>query len=84
MLSLRSVSKSYGATVALADLDLDLASGEFFGLLGPNGAGKTTLMSILAGFRTPDAGTVTLDGADLLGDPEGIAEDTHSLDVCRG
>ena len=38
-------------------------AGEFFGLLGPNGAGKSTLMSLVAGLRAPDAGTLTLDGA---------------------
>ncbi len=65
MLSLRSVTKRYGDLTALADVSLDIARGEFFGLLGPNGAGKSTLMSLVAGLRAPDAGTLTLDGAPL-------------------
>jgi len=62
MLSLRSVTKRYGALTALDGVSLDIARGEFFGLLGPNGAGKSTLMSLAAGLRTPDAGALTLDG----------------------
>jgi ABC-2 type transport system ATP-binding protein len=65
MLQLRSVTKRYGTLVALNDVSLDVARGEFFGLLGPNGAGKSTLMSLVAGLRAPDSGTLTLDGAPL-------------------
>jgi ABC-2 type transport system ATP-binding protein len=63
MLHLDSVSKRYGSLTALDGVSLDIVAGEFFGLLGPNGAGKSTLMSIVAGLRNPDAGTLTLDGA---------------------
>jgi ABC-2 type transport system ATP-binding protein len=65
MLQLRSVTKRYGSLVALNDVSLDIARGEFFGLLGPNGAGKSTLMSLVAGLRAPDVGTLSLDGAPL-------------------
>jgi ABC-2 type transport system ATP-binding protein len=65
MLQLHSVTKRYGALTALDDVSLNVAQGEFFGLLGPNGAGKSTLMSLVAGLRAPDAGTLTLDGAPL-------------------
>jgi len=61
MLSLRSVTKRYGALTALDGVSLDIARGEFFGLLGPNGAGKSTLMSLAAGLRSPDAGALTVD-----------------------
>ena len=74
MLQLRSVTKRYGSLVALDGVSLDIARGEFFGLLGPNGAGKSTLMSLVAGLRAPDAGTLTLDGAPLTtSDPTGRA-----------
>lgn len=63
MLQLRSVTKRYGSLVALDDVSLDIPRGEFFGLLGPNGAGKSTLMSLVAGLRAPDSGSLTLDGA---------------------
>lgn len=62
MLHLASVTKRYGALTALNDASLDIEPGEFFGLLGPNGAGKSTLMSLIAGLREPEAGTITLDG----------------------
>ena len=65
MLSLRSVTKRYGALTALDGISLDLTRGEFFGLLGPNGAGKSTTMSLIAGLRAPDSGTLTLDGQPL-------------------
>jgi len=65
MLQLHQVTKRYGALTALDGVSLEIARGEFFGLLGPNGAGKSTLMSLVAGLRAPDAGTLTLDGAPL-------------------
>ncbi len=65
MLSLQAVTKRYGALTALDGVSLDIARGEFFGLLGPNGAGKSTLMSLVAGLREPDGGTITLDGQPL-------------------
>ena len=65
MLSFRSVTKRFGPLVALDEVSVDIADGDFFGLLGPNGAGKSTLMSLVAGLRAPDAGTLTLDGEPL-------------------
>jgi ABC-2 type transport system ATP-binding protein len=65
MLAFRSVTKRYGSLLALDNVSLEVARGEFFGLLGPNGAGKSTLMSLVAGLRAPDTGTLTLDGAPL-------------------
>ncbi|MCX6951464.1 MAG: ABC transporter ATP-binding protein [Verrucomicrobia bacterium] len=65
MLSLTSVTKRYGPLTALDGVSLEIRRGEFFGLLGPNGAGKSTTMSLVAGLRAPDAGTLTLDGEPL-------------------
>ncbi|MGN6274710.1 MAG: ABC transporter ATP-binding protein [Solirubrobacterales bacterium] len=70
MLEVRGVHKSYGATRALADVDLDVASGEVVALLGPNGAGKTTLVSIVAGLRKPDQGRVCVNGIDVIERPQ--------------
>jgi ABC-2 type transport system ATP-binding protein len=67
MLVLRNVTKRFGPITALDDVSLDIAPGEFFGLLGPNGAGKSTLMSLVAGLRAPEAGTITLDGQPVAG-----------------
>jgi ABC-2 type transport system ATP-binding protein len=70
MLCIRKLVKVYaGPVTALQGIDLDLPAG-MFGLLGPNGAGKTTLMRILAGLLEPTAGEVTLDGVDVLRDPQ--------------
>ncbi|MBD3409642.1 MAG: ATP-binding cassette domain-containing protein [Ignavibacteriales bacterium] len=59
---MRGVSKRYGATIALDDVDFSVAPGEAVALLGENGAGKSTLTKILAGVVVPDSGTTTLDG----------------------
>jgi simple sugar transport system ATP-binding protein len=56
------ISRRFGTTVALDDVDLELRGGEIHALLGENGAGKTTLMRILAGLDRPDAGTVAVGG----------------------
>ncbi|PPK98005.1 rhamnose transport system ATP-binding protein [Kineococcus xinjiangensis] len=70
VLSLRGVSKSYGAVQALRDGRLDLFRGEVHALVGENGAGKSTLVKVLAGVHRPDTGEVVLDGAPLgLGSP---------------
>jgi putative spermidine/putrescine transport system ATP-binding protein len=59
------IRKTYGDVVAVADVDLTVGDGEFFTLLGPSGSGKTTTLRIIAGFERPDAGRVTLGGADI-------------------
>ena len=64
-IALRGISKRFGDTVAVREVELDLADGETFSLLGPSGCGKTTLLRILAGFVEPDAGSVWVDGVDL-------------------
>ncbi len=71
MLEIRSLTKRYGSLVALNDLSLEVPRGEFFGLLGPNGAGKSTLMSLVAGLRAPDSGSLRIDGvAVTVKDPK--------------
>ena len=59
-----AVTKTYGAVTALRNVNLDLRSGELLALLGPNGAGKTTLVRMLLGLASPDAGTISVFGAD--------------------
>ena len=69
IIEIRGLSKTYASGhQALRNVDLDIRRGEIFALLGPNGAGKTTLISIVCGLVTPTAGTVTVDGHDILRD----------------
>src|SRR5688572_23756969 len=71
-LKIQGLSKRYpGGVQALSDVDLTIGPG-MFGLLGPNGAGKSTLMRILATLQDADAGTVTLDGIDVLRQKEQV------------
>jgi putrescine transport system ATP-binding protein len=63
------VTKRFGAVAAVDDVSLTVAPGELFALLGPSGCGKTTLLRLLAGFETPDAGRILLDGVDMTGVP---------------
>jgi ABC-type multidrug transport system ATPase subunit len=70
MLSIRNLVKVYpGPVAALQGVSLEIPSG-MFGLLGPNGAGKTTFMRILAGALEPTSGSVSMDGVDVLTNPQ--------------
>jgi len=69
ILDVRNLNKTYaGGFEALKDVSLEIERGEIFGLLGPNGAGKTTLISIVCGIVNPTAGTVLVDGHDIVRD----------------
>ena len=69
-LSAHRLTRRYGATVAVAELDLELRRGEVLGLLGPNGAGKSTTMQMLTGNLAPSSGSITVCGIDLLEHPK--------------
>src|SRR3954452_4276492 len=65
LLRIDSVVKKFGKYTAVDQVSLDIRAGEFFALLGPSGCGKTTLLRMLAGFETPEAGRILLDGMDI-------------------
>jgi putrescine transport system ATP-binding protein len=65
LLRIDAVVKKFGGFTAVDKLSLDIRAGEFFALLGPSGCGKTTLLRMLAGFETPDAGSILLNGKDI-------------------
>src|SRR4030081_1442328 len=65
LLRIDGVTKRFGGFTAVDKLSLDIRAGEFFALLGPSGCGKTTLLRMLAGFETPDAGRILLNGRDI-------------------
>jgi ABC-2 type transport system ATP-binding protein len=68
------VVKRFGATVALAGVDLEVAEGTVFGLLGPNGAGKTTLVRVLATLLAPDSGHAEVFGRDVVSEAPAVRE----------
>jgi branched-chain amino acid transport system ATP-binding protein len=65
ILSLQSVSKSFGALKVTDDVSFDLSAGEALGIIGPNGAGKSTLFNLITGNIQPDQGRVLIDGRDV-------------------
>lgn len=69
MIEVRGITKSFGTMLALDNVSFKLKKGEILGFLGPNGAGKSTTMKIITTFLAPDAGSVTIDGIDVLKDP---------------
>ena len=65
IVSVENIGKSFGETVALADVNLNVKKGEMFALLGASGSGKTTLLRLLAGFEQPSQGRILIDGRDM-------------------
>ena len=83
-LQLRNISKRFGTVTAVRDATLDVERGAFVCFVGPSGCGKTTLLRIIAGLEEPDAGSLVLDGEDLLGMPArlrnfGVVFQSYSL-----
>ncbi|ULA62605.1 MAG: hypothetical protein LZF86_40109 [Nitrospira sp.] len=68
-IDIRSLVKRHGSMLAVDHVSLQIGRGEFFSLLGPSGAGKTSLLRMLAGFETPDAGDILIDGRSMAGVP---------------
>jgi simple sugar transport system ATP-binding protein len=80
VLRLEHITKRFGPTVALRDINLHLKKGEVLGLLGDNGAGKSTLIKIVAGFQKPDSGRMTVHGADY--EPKSVIDGrAHGIDT---
>ena len=65
----RGLTKRFGSTLAVAEVELEIPAGAFFGIVGPNGAGKTTLLRMTTGLLRPDAGGVSVAGLDVWSDP---------------
>src|SRR4051812_33656859 len=69
ILSVRGLTKSFGAVSVASDVSFDVAEGEILGVIGPNGAGKTTLFGMLSGHVEPSSGTVVFRGEDITALP---------------
>lgn len=72
MIEVRDLRKSFGKFVAVDGLSFSVKPGEIFGLLGPNGAGKTTTLRMISTILKPDAGSITVNGSDVLQEPERV------------
>jgi drug efflux transport system ATP-binding protein len=70
--AVEDLTKRFASTTAVDHLRFTVGTGEVFGLVGPDGAGKTTAMRMLAGVMTPDAGSATVAGHDVVRDPEAV------------
>ena len=77
MIELKDISKSYGGTVVLHQLDLTIAAGRTTALIGPSGCGKSTLLRLMIGLVQPDAGSVRIAGKELM--PATMLEVRHGL-----
>ncbi|GAA1610980.1 ATP-binding cassette domain-containing protein [Catellatospora bangladeshensis] len=75
ILSLRGISKRFGAVQALTEVDLDVAAGEVVALVGDNGAGKSTLVKVICGVGPPDSGTITFAGREVRVDSPHAAQE---------
>jgi branched-chain amino acid transport system ATP-binding protein len=67
MLKLASISKHFGGLHVLHDVNIEVPQGSIFGLIGPNGAGKTTVFNLITGLLAPSGGSLTFEGASLVG-----------------
>ena len=81
MIEIDSLSKRYGATLAVDDLSFSVRSGSILGFLGPNGAGKTTTLRSLLGLARPTAGTATIDGRPYVSLPDPLGTVGAVLDT---
>src|SRR5947209_8438351 len=72
VIDVHGLTRRFGATVALDNVNLTVPRGTVFGLVGPNGAGKTTLLRHVLGLLRPTAGTVRVLGRDPVRDPVGV------------
>ena len=66
MIEISHLVKKYGDHYAVKDLNVRIEEGQIYGFLGPNGAGKSTTMNMITGYLAPTAGTVKVDGFDIV------------------
>jgi ABC-2 type transport system ATP-binding protein len=72
VIRVQQVSRRYGDFTAVDDVTFDIRKGEIVGLLGHNGAGKTTTMKMMTGYLEPSAGSIHIDGVDVVADPKRV------------
>lgn len=70
MIQVSNLTKKYGKNVAVDNVSFTIEKGHIYGLLGPNGAGKSTTMNMITGYISSTSGTITIDGHDVVKEPE--------------
>src|SRR6476469_7426417 len=78
ILELRRLTKRFGDFLAVDDLSLEIAAGEFLTLLGASGSGKTTTLRMIAGFEQPSTGAIRMGGASISGIPP-VKRDSNTV-----
>jgi sodium transport system ATP-binding protein len=84
VIEIKGLRKKFGTVEAVKDVTFSAQDGTVVGLLGPNGAGKTTTLRMLSGLMKPDAGSIRVDGADVVADPIGAQIHMGILPDSRG
>ena len=84
MIELSALNKSFGFTAALSDITMTIEDDEYLTLLGPSGSGKSTLLRLIAGLEKPDAGSILINGQNVVGMPPhqrglGIVQQNYAL-----
>ena len=79
MLDIRGLAMSFNSNIVLDHIDLTVATGSTTAVVGASGCGKTTLLRIVAGFETPDAGTVTISGRQVVSPQRSVAPHRRSV-----
>jgi iron(III) transport system ATP-binding protein len=79
LLEIKGLAKSFNEHTVLHDIDLDLTPGSTTAVVGSSGCGKTTLLRLIAGFETPDAGTITIDGRQIASQESAVAPHRRSV-----
>ena len=82
LIEAKNVTKAFGATIALREINLKLEAGRFHALLGENGAGKSTLIKILAGIHRPTSGEILLEDERIEAGKKPVP-DSNYADECR-
>ncbi len=80
---LQDVTKRYGSVVAVDNVSLQIADGEFFSLLGPSGCGKTTTLRMIAGLETPTTGSLAIHGVEMAQRPAFQRPGQHGVPELR-
>jgi osmoprotectant transport system ATP-binding protein len=84
LIKLENVTKTFGSTIALEEVNLNVSPGQTTVLIGPSGCGKSTLIRLIVGLIHPDSGKITIDNNELTGNNEGSVRQTIGYVIQEG